>query len=67
MKIKITSDSTCDLSNEQIEQNKIGIFRLSVVFGEKSYKDGEHYAPVIFDFGKDWGKRTKNAAGFETE
>ncbi len=40
MKIKITSDSTCDLSNEQIEQNKIGIFRLSVVFGEKSYKDG---------------------------
>ena len=40
MKIKITSDSTCDLSREQIENNDIGIFALSVILGEKYYKDG---------------------------
>ena len=67
MKIKITSDSTCDLSKEQIEQNKIGIFRLSVVFGEKSYKDGELSPQDIFDFVKDSGTLPKTAAGSQTE
>ena len=67
MKIKITSDSTCDLSNEQIEQNKIGIFRLSVVFGEKSYKDGELSPQDIFDFVKESGTLPKTAAGSQTE
>lgn len=63
MKIKITSDSTCDLSREQIEKNDIGIFRLSVILGEKEYKDGELSPQDIFDFVKNSGTLPKTAAG----
>ena len=67
MKIKITSDSTCDLSSEQIEKNGIGIFRLSVILGEKSYKDGEISPQEIFEFVKNSGTLPKTAAGSQTE
>lgn len=67
MKIKITSDSTCDLSGEQIEKNGIGIFRLSVILGESSYKDGELTPQDIFDFVKDSGTLPKTAAGSQEE
>lgn len=67
MKIKITSDSTCDLSREQIEQNGIGIFRLTVILGEKSYKDGELSPQDIFDFVKESGSLPKTAAGSKDE
>ncbi|MDE6412134.1 MAG: DegV family protein [Clostridia bacterium] len=67
MKIKITSDSTCDLSREQIEQNGIGIFRLTVILGEKSYKDGELSPQDIFDFVKESGTLPKTAAGSQAE
>ena len=40
MKIKITSDSTCDLGDKLIAQNDIGIFALQVILGEKTYRDG---------------------------
>jgi len=39
-KIKLISDSTCDLSNELIEQHDIEIVPLYVSFDEESYKDG---------------------------
>ncbi len=39
-KIKIISDSTCDLSEELIKQNDITIIPLLVLFGEEEYKDG---------------------------
>ncbi len=67
MKIKITSDSTCDLSNEQIERNGIGIFRLSVILGDKSYKDGEISPDDIFEFVKNTGALPKTAAGSQNE
>ncbi|MDE6677018.1 MAG: DegV family protein, partial [Clostridia bacterium] len=67
MKIKITSDSTCDLEEEQIEQNGIGIFRLSVILGEKSYKDGEISPEDIFEFVKNSGTLPKTAAGSQSE
>lgn len=67
MKIKITSDSTCDLSGEQIENNGIGIFRLSVILGEKSYKDGAISPQEIFDFVKNTGTLPKTAAGSQDE
>ncbi|MDE6029461.1 MAG: DegV family protein [Clostridiales bacterium] len=67
MKIKITSDSTCDLSSEQIERYDIGIFRLSVILGENSYKDGEISPQDIFDFVKDSGVLPKTAAGSISE
>lgn len=63
MKIKITSDSTCDLSNEQIEKNGIGIFRLTVILGSNSYKDGEITPQKIFDFVSNTGTLPKTAAG----
>ena len=63
MKIKITSDSTCDLSSEQIEKNGIGIFRLSVILGENCYKDGEISPDDIFEFVKNSGTLPKTAAG----
>ena len=67
MKIKITSDSTCDLSREQIESNDIGIFRLSVILGDKFYKDGEIAPGDIFEFVKNTGTLPKTAAGSPEE
>ena len=67
MKIKITSDSTCDLSREQIEENSIGIFSLSVILGEKTYKDGEIAPNDIFEFVKNTGTLPKTAAGSPEE
>lgn len=63
MKIKITTDSTCDLSKEQIETNNIGIFRLTVILGERSYKDGELSPQDIFEFVKETETLPKTAAG----
>ena len=50
MNIKITSDSTCDLSKELVEMNNIGIFPLTVVKDGQEYKDGVTITPAdIFD------------------
>ena len=67
MKIKITSDSTCDLSREQIESNDIGIFALSVILGDKYYKDGEISPNDIFEFVKNTNTLPKTAAGSPEE
>jgi len=40
MKIKITSDSTCDLSPEQIAKHNIAILPLTVTMNNKNYLDG---------------------------
>ena len=64
MKIKITADSTCDLGNELIEKYNVGIFPLTVVLGEKGYKDGIDIKPQdIFDYVKSTGNLPKTAAG----
>lgn len=67
MKIKITSDSTCDLSKEIIEKNGIGIFALTVILGDKSYKDGEIEPSDIFDYVKQSNQLPKTAAGSTDE
>ncbi|MCM1533247.1 MAG: DegV family protein [Corallococcus sp.] len=67
MKIKITSDSTCDLSNEQIKNYDIGIFRLTIILGEQEYKDGELSPQDIFEFVKNTGMLPKTAAGTQDE
>ena len=46
MKIKFTSDSTCDLSREQIERHGITILPLSVAMGGKDYRDGVDICPA---------------------
>ena len=49
--IAITSDSTCDLSVQQIRENEIGIMPLSVMLGDKSFRDGVDIVPAdIFRF-----------------
>lgn len=40
MRIKITSDSTCDLAPQQIRDNDITLFPLHVSMGGKDYRDG---------------------------
>lgn len=67
MKIKITSDSTCDLGEELISRYNIGIFPLTVILGDKSYKDGEVVPQDIFDFVAQTGTLPKTAAGSVNE
>lgn len=50
MKIKILSDSTCDLSKELLEQNDITLVPLTVIKNDQEFKDGVTITPdVIFD------------------
>ena len=46
MKIKITSDSTCDLSKELIEKYNIGIIPLIIIKEGAEYRDGEDIMPA---------------------
>ena len=46
MRIKITADSTCDLSPELIKENDIEIFPLFINMGDKSYLDGVTIQPA---------------------
>ena len=45
MSIKITSDSTCDLTPELLERYNVDLFPLSVILGEQSLKDGLEVNP----------------------
>ena len=45
MKIKILSDSTCDLSKDLIERNDIGIIPLVVIKDGEAYSDGVTITP----------------------
>lgn len=61
--IAITSDSTCDLSVQQIRENEIGIMPLSVMLGDKSFRDGIDIVPAdIFRFFEETGELPKTAA-----
>ena len=61
--IAITSDSTCDLSVQQIRENEIGIMPLSVMLGDKSFRDGVDIVPAdIFRFFGETGELPKTAA-----
>lgn len=49
--IKLTADSTCDLSDALIKKLDLDIIRLYVSLGEKIYRDGYDINPdIIFDF-----------------
>ena len=61
--IVITSDSTCDLSEEQLEKNGISLMRLSVILGAHTYKDGVDITPAdIFRYFDETGELPKTAA-----
>ena len=60
--IQITTDSTCDLG-AAIRERNIGVMPLSVILGEKSYRDGVDIVPQdIFDFVDKTGQLPKTAA-----
>lgn len=63
MKIKITADSTCDLSSELIEKYNVGIMPLSVILGEKVCRDGVDITPQdIFNYVAQSGNLPKTSA-----
>ena len=63
MNIKITADSTCDLSREIIEKYNIDILPLYVVEDEKSLRDGVDVSPEdIFDFVEKTGGSVSTSA-----
>ena len=72
MKVKITSDSTCDLSAELLARYEIGIVPLTVSMGEREGKDGAGITPEdIYEFVEQSGILPKtsapNAADYMTE
>ena len=62
MKIRISSDSTCDLSPELLEKYDITIAPLSVIIDGQSYKDGVDVTPEDIFRAVDQGKKVQTAA-----
>ena len=60
MKIKISADSTCDLSPELIERYHIGITPLYIIRGEETLRDGVDVHPQeLYEYAKATGKLCK--------
>lgn len=63
MKVKIISDSTCDLSPELIQKYDIAIVPLYVLMGDKMQKDGTEVKPGdIYEYVKKTGKLPTTSA-----
>lgn len=61
--IKITADSTCDLSPEVLEQFNISLVPLHVLIDDEEYLDGVNITPLdIFKFVGEQGKTCTTAA-----
>jgi DegV family protein with EDD domain len=68
MNIRFTADSTCDMSADFIERFGVKVFPLSVLMGDKLYKDGVDINPdVIFEHYAKTGELPKTAAPNITE
>ena len=63
MRIKITADSTCDLSEELLAQWDIALMPMHILMGEDSYLDGVTIYPAdVFAYVNAGGKMPKSAA-----
>ncbi len=63
MKVKIISDSTCDLSPELVQKYDIAIVPLYVLMGDSTRKDGLEVKPEdIYDFVSRTGKLPSTSA-----
>ena len=63
MKIKITADSTCDLSEELLRQWNISLIPMHILMGEESLLDGVTVHPAdVFAHVQNGGKMPKSAA-----
>lgn len=68
MKIKILSDSTCDLPKSIIEQYDIGIFPLTVIKNGEEYRDNVTITPAeIFEHVSSGGDLCSTTAGNAAE
>ena len=65
--IKIVADSTCDLSQDLIEQYDISIIPLCIVMGEESYYDGLETTPEDIYKWADANKTTPKTAAVTFE
>lgn len=64
MRIKIISDSTCDLPQSLVEQHDIAIFPLTVIKDGKEYKDNVTITPAeIFEHVANGGDLCSTSAG----
>lgn len=62
-KVKITADSTCDLSKELLDKYDVTLLPLFVTMGDVSYKDGVDITPQdIYDYVDRTGELPKTAA-----
>ena len=63
MKIKITADSTCDLSEELLRQWNISLIPMHILMGDESLLDGVTVRPAdVFAHAQNGGKMPKSAA-----
>jgi DegV family protein with EDD domain len=63
MKIKITSDSTCDLTQELLQKFEVDAIPLMVTLGEETYLDGVDIKPKdIYEFFDKTGEVPKTGA-----
>ena len=61
--IRICTDSCVDINKDQIEENDIAVFPLSVILDDKEYLDGANISPKdIFDYVSRTGNLPKTAA-----
>lgn len=61
--IAITTDSTCDLPQELIEENEITVIPLTVLLGDEVYRDGVDIKPQdIYSYVEKTGALPKTAA-----
>lgn len=62
-KVKVFSDSTCDLSPDLIEKHQIGIVPLYVLFNDETYRDGiDVTTPDLYKKVEEIGSLPKTAA-----
>ena len=62
-KIKITCDSTCDLTQEIYEKYNVEVLPLGVTLGETLFSDGvDVTAPKVFDYVAETGILPKTSA-----
>ena len=62
MNVKISADSTCDLSPELVAKYQVTIAPLSVIIDGQSYKDGVDVTPEDIFRAVDQGKKVQTAA-----
>ena len=63
MRVKITADSTCDLSGELLEEKNITVMPLHVLLGQEVLEDGVTCTPEkIFQYVKETGGTYNSAA-----